>query len=94
MIDTLSDILEKRDRANEQFMASGNNAVISHTNKAGATNLTKNPLLQAVTELNASALSYWRDLGLTPAGLKKINDSALKNVKKDNFTETLSKLFE
>lgn len=94
VIDTLADILEKRDRANDLFLASGNNPVISHTNKAGATNLVKNPLLQAVNELNASALTYWRDMGLTPAGLKKIDDSALKNTQKDAFTDTLSKLFD
>lgn len=90
VIDTLADILEKRDRANEQFLTSGNNPVISHTNKAGAKNLVKNPLLQTVTELNTSALAYWRDLGLTPAGLKKIDDSALKPQRKDAFSDALS----
>lgn len=92
IIDTLADILEKRDHANEQFLASGNNPVISHTNKAGATNLVKNPLLQAVNELNASALNYWRELGLTPAGLRKIDESALKDQKKDAFADALSKI--
>ena len=28
-------------------------------------------------DLNAQALAYWRDLGLTPAGLKKLNADAL-----------------
>ena len=31
--------------------------------------------------MNTSALSYWRDLGLTPAGLKKIDESAIKGKK-------------
>jgi hypothetical protein len=29
-------------------------------------------------ELNAQALAYWRDLGLTPAGLRKLNADAVK----------------
>jgi hypothetical protein len=33
-------------------------------------------------DLNTQALAYWRDMGLTPAGLKKLNDAALKAAKK------------
>ena len=32
-------------------------------------------------DMNTSALAYWRDLGLTPAGLKKIDESAIKTKK-------------
>ena len=28
--------------------------------------------------MNEQTLSYWRELGLTPAGLKKINDEAFQ----------------
>lgn len=94
VIDTLADILDKRDRANEKFEEEGSEPVIEYTNKAGATNTVKNPLLQTINELNANALTYWRDLGLTPAGLKKIDETALKYKPKDTFTDTLSKLFD
>ena len=67
-IETLAGIMEKRDRAELQFEQTGGNAVIQHTNKSGATNLVKNPLLVMVNDLNGTALSYWRDLGLTPKG--------------------------
>ena len=68
------------------------NAVITHTNKAKQTNLTKNPLLVAMMELNAQALSYWRDLGLTPSGYKKLNADVVKDPGEGKFEELLSKL--
>ena len=74
VINTLRDILEIRDRVFEQFVRSGGNAIINYTNKGGATNLIKNPLLVSMMELNNQRLTYWRDLGLTPAGLKKLSD--------------------
>lgn len=77
-IDTLAGIMETRDNAQEKFEASGGNTVVAHTNKGGATNIVKNPALVVVDDLNKTALSYWRDLGLTPAGLKRINETALK----------------
>lgn len=78
VIDTLAGILERRDEALEQYELSGRRAVISHTNKGGATNLEQNPALRAVNDMNRDALAYWRDLGLTPAGLKRINEEAVK----------------
>lgn len=74
LISTLADILENRDKVYDQFVASGGNAVIRHTNKAGRTNLAKNPLLVAWMELNSQALIYWRDLGLTPSGYRKLTE--------------------
>lgn len=72
VIDTLSDVLEQRDRAKEQFLKSGGNMVISYTNKGGATNPSKNPFMLAWDDLNSTALSYWRELGLTPSSFRKI----------------------
>lgn len=78
VIDTLAETLEARDDARTKYYASGANAVVTHTNKGGNTNIVKNPALVVVDDLNKTALSYWRDLGLTPAGLKRINETALK----------------
>lgn len=72
VIDTLARILEQRDAAIKEFDDSGAQSVIEHTNRFGATNLVKNPRLQTIRELNRLALSYIRDLGLTPAAYKKI----------------------
>ena len=44
--------------------------------------------LVLIMELNRDTLSYWRDLGLTPAGLKKINESALKAENKSDLSFT------
>lgn len=77
-IDTLAGIMENRDKAQEYYERSGSEPVVMYTNKANEKNLVKNPILVMVSDLNAQALTYWRDLGLTPAGLKKINEDAMK----------------
>lgn len=89
VIDTLAGILERRDEALRQFEVSGGHVIVAHTNKAGATNLEQNPALRAINDMNRDALAYWRDLGLTPAGLKKIDEQALKGQKKSGLSEIL-----
>lgn len=90
VIDTLAGVLDARDRAQEQFEQSHGNPVISYTNKGGATNLVKNPALVALMDLNTQALAYWRDLGLTPAGYKKLNADVVER----NTGGSLEKLLE
>ena len=92
VIETLADILSKRDKAQEQFEKSGGNAIVKHTNKSGATNLEQNPALRLINDLNRDALQYWRDLGLTPAGLKKINEKAMAKPKASALSEALKAL--
>lgn len=92
VIDTLAGIMEARDRAQEQYEESGAEPVITHINRNGAENIVKNPMLVAVLECNAQALAFWRDLGLTPAGLRKLNEEGLKQPKRSALAEALSKL--
>lgn len=75
-IATLADILERKDAAAEIFAQSGGTVVVEHTNKAGATNLERNPCVRIIEQCEQMALSYLRELGLTPAGRKRINDEA------------------
>ena len=82
VIDTLAAILEKRDDAEAQYQASGSLPIIEHTNKGGATNLTKNPALTLWDSLNHSALEHWRELGLTPSSYRKITGDAPKKEEK------------
>lgn len=89
-IATLAEILEARDRALEQYTASGGNPVVYHTNKAKERNLVKNPALVVVDDLNKTALAYWRDLGLTPAGLKRISEDSMKPQRRSALAEALS----
>lgn len=91
VIDTLASTMEMRDDALDKFYSSGGQTVVMHTNKGGATNIVKNPALVVVDDLNKTALSYWRDLGLTPAGLKRIGESVVA-VKGSSFEEVLSGL--
>lgn len=79
VIETLAQIMEDRDKVHEQYLSSGAHPTIIHTNKAKEQNIVKNPMLVMECELNAQALAYWRDLGLTPAGLKKLNADVVKN---------------
>lgn len=72
IVETLAGILEQRDKTFREFKASGGLSVIEYTNKGGSTNMTKNPLLILWDDLNKTALSYWRELGLTPSSYKKM----------------------
>lgn len=84
IIDSLAEIMELRDKAKEKFEESGGEIVVEYTNKNGSTNTVKNPALVVVMECNTQALAYWRDLGLTPAGLKRINEGGLKPITEKN----------
>ena len=92
VIDELAGILERRDTALDEFKKTGGHAIVKHTNKNGSTNLEQNPALRLVNDLNRDALGYWRDLGLTPAGLKRLNENLLKPEEKKSFADALSDL--
>ena len=79
VIDTLADILEQRDQAFEEFTEDGGGAVVMVISDRGATNYRKNPRLQVWSDLNAQALAYWKELGLT--------SKSYKEIKKDTLTE-------
>ena len=90
---TLAGILEKRDEAEVFYIRSGGSPIVKHTNKGGSTNLEQNPALRLINDLNRDALQYWRELGLTPAGLKRINEEAVKGgQKKSPLDELLERL--
>lgn len=92
-VDTLSALLEKRDEAYQAFLDSGGEACVEYTSDRGSVNVKKNPRLQIWLDLNAQALAYWRDMGLTPAGLKKLNEAALKPEKAGSPLEEALKSF-
>lgn len=92
VIETLADILAKRDGAEEQYQKTGGKAIVKHTNKGGNTNIEKNPCLVLINDLNRDALAYWKELGLTPASLKRIDDETLKQKKVSAITVALKDL--
>jgi len=94
VIETLAGIMEARDFAEKRWRDDGGETVVEHTNKNGAVNVVKHPALVIVNDMNRDALAYWRDLGLTPAGLKRINEEALAvdNNKQETFADVLKNI--
>ena len=91
VIDTLAGIMEIRDDAHDQYQQSGAHPVVADTNKAGHTNLRKNPALQVINDCNTQALAYWRDLGLTPSGFKKLDGQVVQK-KEGTFEDILENI--
>lgn len=77
VIETLAEMLERRDELQE-ILREDPELVVERTNKFGATNKEQSPVVRMLNDLNRDALVYWRDLGLTPAGLKRIKDKSIK----------------
>lgn len=89
VIDTLSTLMETRDAAQAFYEADGARPIVTQFNKEGHPYTKKNPALAVVQDCNQQALAYWRDLGLTPSGFKKL-DRAPEPVKLDAFAEMLA----
>lgn len=92
-VDTLSLILEKRDMAEEKFTEGGCEIVLERIDRNGANVIKRNPLLVVINEYNTQALTYWRDLGLTPSGLKKLKENALPE-QKSGLAEALNEILQ
>ena len=73
-------------------LESGGNAVVEHTNKAGATNIVKNPYLVALNDVDTQLIVHERELGLTASALKKINEQGLRVKKTSSLAEVLKDL--
>lgn len=91
VISDCAETLSKRDEAEQTFRDSGGHVLVRHTNKSGATNIEQNPALRLVNDLNRDLLKYYSELGLTPKGLKQIDQQAGKT---DQATDALTELME
>lgn len=76
-LDILAEILTERERVYKEYVKGGRKPLVLIISDRGAENMRPNPLLKQWNELNTSALSYLSAVGLTPAGLKKINANNL-----------------
>ena len=88
----LAEILEEKDRIYARYKKEGRQSVVEYTNKFGAKNMIPNPMLKQIADQKKLSLPYLRDLGLTSAGLKKLNEDALKGKKKSALGEALKSL--
>jgi len=91
-VETLAGILERRDALEAQFYASKVPMIVEHTNRGGSVNLEQNPMVRMLNDMNRDALTFWRDLGLTPKGLKAITDASAKVEGGDPLDKVLEKL--
>lgn len=82
-IDITAQILYDYESARKDFEKTGANMIVTHTNKNGSKNLVKNPFYLSIEKLRDDSIIYLRELGLTPAGLKKINNKTDPTVKKE-----------
>lgn len=73
----LAGIYVRMQHARGEFERTGSKTFVAYTNKAGATNPAKNPYLQELDFLQKTALELEKELGLTPASLRKINEAAM-----------------
>ena len=89
-IKRLATLYVECDKLDEQYQISGGNPVIMHVNTTGGKNPKKNPILQARDEVYTQLLAHERELGLTPAALKKINESVLKTTQVSGFASALA----
>lgn len=73
----LAKIYTRIDTVEELFIKNGSQFLVAHKNNKGETNLIRNPYIAELDLLYEQALTYEKELGLTAAALKKINETAL-----------------
>lgn len=89
VITSLAEILETRDQVRKYYKESGAEPVVMRTNKGGHTNVEKNPILVIYDDMNQTAMQYWKELGLTPKGLKAIDEKAMQSTQKKTTFESI-----
>lgn len=92
IIERTAQLYALRDQIAADFEESGGHAVVEHTNKAGATNIVKNPYLVALNDVETQLIVHERELGLTASALKKINEQGLRVKKTSSLAEVLKDL--
>ena len=93
IITSLAEILETRDQVGKYYKDSGALPIVERTNKGGYTNVEKNPVLVVYDDMNNTAMTYWKELGLTPKSLKVIDEKAMRtNTKGETLGSVLKSL--
>lgn len=82
----------KLDELEKEYEKSGSSRFVEYTNKAGATNLVPNPHIRAIEDAYAELLVHERELGLTPAAMRKLGDATTAAPKKSPLEAAIEKL--
>ncbi len=90
LIDMAAAYAEQRDNVGETLLEE--DLIIEQTNKGGFTNKVKNPAYVIWDDLNKTLLMCFRELGLTPAQLKKINETTFIQSREEKNGNNLIKL--
>jgi len=91
-INVLAKVLADYEETINLYERTGRQKIVKHTNKSGATNIIKSPLYQAIEKQRDDIIAYSRELGLTPAGLKRIKDKGNTSKKESRLERILHEL--
>lgn len=87
----LSEILEKKDRAELHLQETGCEMIVEHVNQGGNVYAEQNPTVRLINDLNRDALTYMRECGITPKGLKQITEALQMEKAEDPLDKVLRK---
>ena len=76
-MERLAKVYMRTAEAEAQFNDEGKVILIEQATSTGSSKLVKNPLLSEIDSLNKQALEMETALGLTPAALKRVNETAM-----------------
>lgn len=91
-IERTAELYLELERLAKEYKKSGCITIVEHTNKAGATNLVKSPIRCAIEDVYSLLLAYERELGLTPAAMKKMGAGVEEKQQKSPIELALEKL--
>lgn len=77
LIARLAEMYERANLAKDQWRAAGSPFLLAQVNKGGNEYYVRHPLLAEIDNTEAVILQLEKELGLTPAAIKKINEAAL-----------------
>lgn len=89
-VEDLAEVLEYRDDLLSQYKKEGRQKYVEKIKTGGIKDIVLNPLLTEWKDADRRILEYRRELGLTAAGLKKINEKAMKPVKRSSLAEAMN----
>ena len=89
----LAKIYVRIDQAETLFEKNGSEMMCEKQGSMGQVNTVRNPILAEIDLLYDQALTYEKELGLTAAALKKINESALHS-KEDSPLSDMAKVLK